>query len=71
MRRAPESLEEHYGRGVPEIRAQVRGEPAEDDNGCPREGQRAEAVASPLHERDGAHEAVQPPLSSLPWRRRR
>jgi hypothetical protein len=55
----PERLEEDDRRGVLEILAQVGGEPTEHDDGGPGERQHAEAVAQPLHERDGTDEVVE------------
>jgi len=61
---SPESFEEKYGGGEPKIimTTKHRRVATQQDDGCPGEGQRAEGVAQPFNQRDGAHEAIQPPF---------
>jgi len=57
----PCRFKEDYGRREPKVVgwAEHRGVAAEQDDGGPRERQRAERVAHPLDQRDGAHAAVE------------
>ncbi len=60
----PCGFEEDDDRGEPEIvvRAEHGGVAAEEDDGGPGEGQRAERVAHPFRHRNDVHEAIQPLL---------